>query len=331
MKNRSGGTCFSPAHLSFTYLFLVLITAAVAVSAAESPEALLAEGKADAAIAALRDRVASSPDDAEAHHLLCRAFYSIQDWDHAMAAGEKAINLSPENSNYHLWLGRAYGEKADASSFFSAAGLAKKVRLSFEKAVELDGSNVAARSDLAEFYMEAPGIMGGGQDKSRAQADALMKIAPAKAHWVLGRLAEKNKDTGTAEREYKAALDATHNGAEGWLDLAIFYRRTNRMADLDNAIEKLNAAPVKNPDVLVDAAANLLRSEHNLPMAAQLLKRYLAGKMVEEAPAFRAHTFLGTVYEKQGDKKAAALEFQAALALASTYRPARDGLKRVGA
>src|SRR6267142_2354539 len=265
MKNRSGGTCFSRAHLSFTYLFLVMITAAVAASAAESPEALLAEGKADAA------------------------------------------------------------------SFFSAAGLAKKVRLSFEKAVELDGSNVAARSDLAEFYMEAPGIMGGGQDKSRAQADALMRIAPAKAHWVLGRLAEKNKDTGTAEREYKAALDATHNGAEGWLDLAIFYRRTNRMADLDNAIEKLNAAPVKEPDVLVDAAANLLRSEHDLPMAAQLLKRYLAGKTVEEAPAFRAHTFLGTVYEKQGDKKAAALEFQAALALASTYRPARDGLKRVGA
>jgi hypothetical protein len=30
-------------------------------------------------------------------------------------------------------------------------------------------------------------------------------------------------------------------------------------------------------------------------------------------------------------KKAAAAEFQAALALASAYRPARDGLKRVGA
>jgi len=45
MKNRSGGTCFSRAHLSFTYLFLVMITAAVAASAADSPEALLAEGK----------------------------------------------------------------------------------------------------------------------------------------------------------------------------------------------------------------------------------------------------------------------------------------------
>jgi cytochrome c-type biogenesis protein CcmH/NrfG len=312
-------------------LFSILNLCLAALCAAESPEALLAEGKADAAIAALKDRVASAPNDAEAYHLLCRAYYSIQDWDHAISSGEKAINLSPEKSNYHLWLGRAYGEKADASSFFSAAGLAKNVRLSFERAVDLDGANVAARSDLAEFYMEAPGIMGGGQDKARAQGDALLKIAPAKGHWVLGRLAEKNKDNTAAEREYKAALDATHGGAEGWLDLAIFYRRTGRMADLDNAIEKIDAAPVKNSDVLVDAAVTLLRSEHNLPMAAQMLKRYLAGKTVEEAPAFRAHTFLGTVYEKQEDKKAAAREFQAALALASTYRPARDGLKRVGA
>jgi cytochrome c-type biogenesis protein CcmH/NrfG len=297
---------------------------------AQAPEALLAEGKADAAIAQLKQHVASSPNDAESFHLLCRAYYSIQDWDQSISSGEKAIALSPEKSMYHLWLGRAYGEKADASSFFTAAGLAKKVRASFERAVELDGSNIQARSDLAEFYMEAPGIMGGGQDKARAQADALLKIAPAKGHWALGRLAEKNKDNAAAEREYKAALDATHGGADGWLDLAIFYRRTNRMSDLDSAIEKLNAAPLKNPEVLLDAGLTLLRSDHNLPMAAQLLKRYLSGKTVEDGPAFRAHTFLGTVFEKQGDKKAASAEFHAALALASTYKPARDGLKRVG-
>jgi cytochrome c-type biogenesis protein CcmH/NrfG len=315
------------AVICFVALNTVLATPALA----QTPEALLAEGKADAAIAVLRQRVSTSPKDAESYHLLGRAYYSIQDWDGAIAAGEKAVGLAPEKSTYHLWLGRAYGEKADASSFFSAAGLARKVRASFERAVELDGSNVAARSDLAEFYMEAPGIMGGGQDKARGQADALLKIAPAKGHWVLGRLAEKSKDSGTAEREYKAALDATHGAADGWLDLAIFYRRVGRMAELDNAIEKLNSATLKNPDVLVDAGITLLRSEHNLPMAAQLLKRYLAGKTVEDAPAFRAHVFLGTVYEKQGDNKGAAAEYQAALALASTYKPARDGLKRIGA
>ncbi len=314
-----------------TATFLLVLNGIFAALAyAQAPEALLAEGKADAAIAVLKQRVASSPNDSDSYHLLCRAYYSIQDWDHSISAGEKSVALAPDKSSYYLWLGRAYGEKADASSFFTAAGLAKKVRVSFERAVELDGSNVQARSDLAEFYMEAPGIMGGGQDKARAQADALMKTAPAKGHWVLGRLAEKNKDSAAAEREYKAALDATHGAADGWLDLAIFYRRANRLSDLDNAIEKLNTAPLKNPEVLLDAGITLLRSEHNLPVAAQLLKRYLDGKTVEDGPAFRAHTFLGTVYEKQGDKKAAAAEFQAALALASTYKPAREGLKRTG-
>jgi tetratricopeptide (TPR) repeat protein len=299
-------------------------------AAAENPEALLAEGKADAAIAALTQRAASSPNDAEAQNLLCRAYYSVQDWDHAIAAGEKSVQLAPEKSSYHLWLGRAYGEKADASSFFTAAGLARKVRTSFERAVELDGSNVAARSDLAEFYSEAPGIVGGGTDKARAQADALMKIMPAKGHWVLGRLAEKNKDNTSAEREYQAALDARHGDADGWLDMVIFYRRAGRMDDFDNALKKLAAAHLASPEVLVDAAANALRANRNLPQGVELLKRYLAGKMVEDGPAFKAHTILGQIYEKQGNKAGAQSEFRAALMLASGFRPARDGLKRTG-
>ena len=308
----------------------ILVACGSLLAAAQNPETLLVEGKADAAIAMLTQRVAASPNDAAAQNLLCRVYYSVQDWDHAIAAGEKAIALAPNKSAYHLWLGRAYGEKADASSFFTAAGLARKVRASFERAVELDGSNVPARTDLAEFYSEAPGIVGGGVDKARGQADALLKIAPAKAHWVLGRIAEKNKDNATAEHEYQAALDAGQGDADGWLDMAIFYRRAGRMNDLDNAIKKLSAAPLKNPEVLVDAAANLVRSGHNLTQAAELLKRYLAGKTAEEGPTFKAHTLLGQVYEKQGDKKSAAVEFHAALALASGFKPARDGLQRTG-
>ena len=71
--------------------------------------------------------------------------------------------VEPNNGEYHLWLGRTYGEKADASNFLTAAGLAKKVRTEFERAVQLDPGNVMARTDLAEFYLEAPGIVGGGQ------------------------------------------------------------------------------------------------------------------------------------------------------------------------
>jgi hypothetical protein len=59
-----------------------------------------------------------------------------------------------------------------------------------------------------------------------------------------------------------------------------------------------------------------------------LLQKYLAAP-VEEGPAFKAHAQLGELLEKQGDRKGAAGEFRAALALAHNYALARDGLKRV--
>ena len=58
--------------------------------------------------------------------------------------------------------------------------------------------------DLGEFYAEAPGIIGGGKDKARQQADALMSLDPAIGHWVLARIAEKEKDPAKAESEYRA-------------------------------------------------------------------------------------------------------------------------------
>ncbi len=74
----------------------------------------------------------------------------------------------------------------------------------------------------------------------------------------------------------------------------------------------------------------LLRTGRDAPMAIRLLRRYIAlPNTVEEAAVFKAHTVLGELLEKQGDRAAAAEEYRAALALAHTYRPAQDGLKRV--
>src|SRR6266700_1495780 len=190
-------------------LFLALSLPARA--AADSPKDLLAAGRVDDAIQTLKQQISHSPTDAEANNLLCRAYFMLEEWDHGISACERAVNLAPQNSLYHLWLGRVYGEKADRAGFLSAAGLAKKVRTSFERAVELDPRSWEARTDLAEFYLEAPGIVGGGKDKARGQADALLPFNPAMAHWVLARIASKDKDTATAEREYRAYIAASHS------------------------------------------------------------------------------------------------------------------------
>jgi tetratricopeptide (TPR) repeat protein len=311
-------------------LLLLLAVGASAAATDDSAPALLAAGRIDDAITTLRGRIGATPNDAAAHNLLCRAYFSLGDWNRAVSACEQAVSLEPNNSHYHLWLGRVYGEKADASGFLSAAGLAKKVRAQFEQAVQLDPDNVDARTDLAEFYLEAPGIVGGGQDKARAEAETLSKLDPAKAHWVRGRLAEKRKDSASAEREYRGAVEASNGSALAWFNLALFYRHGQRWDEMEDAIRHASSAPMSRPEVLMESGDVLIRSGRNLPLATELLRRYLASSStVEEAPAFKAHYLLGTVLEKQGDQRAAAEEYRAALALAKEFSRAQDALNRL--
>ena len=307
---------------------VLLIPIAAPTFADSAPQQLLASGRVDDALQILQSQTSRPIVDAESYNLLCRAYFMLEEWDRAISACERATSLDPRNSQYFMWLGRVYGEKADRAGFFSAAGLAKKVRSSFERAVELDPRNWEARTDLAEFYLEAPGIVGGGKDKARAQAEAIQPLNPAMAHWVLARLAEKNNDAAGAEREYRSEIAASQSSARSWFDLAAFLRHTHRLDEMDDALRKLEASPLERPDTLVDAASILLRAERDFPFAVTLLRRYLASP-VEAAPAFKAHDLLGRILEKQGDKRAAAEEFRAALALAHSYARAQENLKRV--
>jgi tetratricopeptide (TPR) repeat protein len=307
------------------FFFLLLVGSA---SAATSARQLLATGHVDEAIQTLQQQIARSASDAESQNLLCRAYFMLEEWDRGIAACERARNLDPRNSLYHLWLGRIYGEKADRAGMFAAAGLASKVRTSFERAVELDPGSWEARTDLAEFYCDAPSIVGGGKDKAREQADALMPLNPAMSHWVAARIAEKRKDSAEAEREYRAAVAVSHSGGRALVDLAIFLRHANRIDEMEQTLRGLESGPVDRAEALMDGASILLRANRDYPLAARLLHRYLEAP-VEEGPAFKAHDLLGQVLERQGDRRSAADQYRAALALAHGYTRAQEDLKRV--
>lgn len=314
--------------LRAAWFALLLVLVAQSSLGAPSAKELLASGHVDEAIRMLHEQIARSPSDAEAYNLLCRAHYMIEEWDPGIAACERAVNLDPHSSLYALWLGRIYGEKADKSGFITAASLAKKARVSIERAVELDPGNVQARADLGEFYAEAPAIIGGGKDKARQQAEALMFLNPAMGHWVLARIAEKDKDPALAEREYRAEIAASHGGVRGWLHLANFLKYAHRYDEMEEALRQMESAPVDHPESLMHAASLLLRAERNYPLATRFLRRYLAAP-VEEGPAFQAHNLLGLALEKQGDRQGAIEEFRAALALAHSYAHAQQDLKRL--
>jgi tetratricopeptide (TPR) repeat protein len=318
------------APLGAICLLTALTSTAPFSLAADNPKDLLAEGRVDQAIEILQGQIHQAPN-AESYNLLCRAYFELDDWNPAASACETAVAMESGNSFYHLWLGRTYGEKANRVNFLSASGLARKVRSEFERAVELSPGNVDARTDLAEFYLEAPAIVGGGKDKARAQANQLMPLNPALAHWVMARMAEKNKDNAIAEQEYRAAVEASHGGSRALANLAGFYRHINRINDMEQALRTLETSRnLDRPAALVDAAHMLFRTGNDYPLAIRLVRRYLSsGATVEEYPVFKAHYLLGEVLEKQGDTSAAAGEYREAIALARNFRPAQDALKRV--
>jgi tetratricopeptide (TPR) repeat protein len=239
--------------------------------------------------------------------------------------------MKPESGLYQLWLARAYGEKASDVSFFSAMGWAKKAGRAFEHAVELDPANVAARSDLAEFYMSAPGFLGGGSDKANEQIQKIAEKDPARAFTFRARLAENDKNYIDAEKDIRAAVTAGGNDPGYWLDLASFFRRRSQWNDMEKAVQSALSSPRVKPYTWFAAGEILQRSGHNLDQAADLLQKYLTsdGKD-QEGPAFRAHYLLGEILEQQHHPEQAAEQYRQALAMAQEYRPAREALNKIG-
>ena len=313
----------------FFRLASVLLLIGAAFAADTDPTALLKAGKADEAIRVLNISLSKNANDAQAYNFLCRVYFQLEFWDNAVRMGEKSVALEPDNSSYHMWLGRALGRKAEVSNPFTAFGLARRVRTEFERAVALDSNNLAARSDLSEFYMEAPGFLGGDKNKARQQADLVAQNDPALASYLYARVEEKQSQS-RAEADYKKAVASTTTPSRYWVQLAHFYRRTGRMSEMEAAVSQSLATAREGDVTEFDVAELLLHAGRNFPGAIQILRHYVSQEdPSEEGPAFQAHYLLGILLEKQGKKKEAAGEFQAALEIASQYKPARDALARV--
>jgi tetratricopeptide (TPR) repeat protein len=284
-------------------------------------------GEADEATTLLRSILDTQPTNAVAHQLMCRVLYAEELPDPAVHECELAVSNAPASSESHLWLGRAYGMKATHASPFTALGLARKVRDEFEASFQLDPKSLHAASDLGEFYINAPGMVGGGSDKAQTLIVRLQPQSPACAQRLRAMLEEKKKDNAAAETDFRGVTAMVKTPAS-FIDLAGFYQRHDMP---DQAVAAIQSALAGSPKdaVLVDAAS-ILASVHRSPeLAVRLLRDYLASPAkTDEAPAFKAHFQLGTLLAQQGDDAGAQAEYTAALALASSYAPARKALKR---
>jgi Flp pilus assembly protein TadD len=222
--------------------------------------------------------------DAAAWELTGRNYYMQGDYKKSVEALEKAVAAEPNDSNHALWLGRAWGRRAETSSPLTAPGYASKTRQYFEKAVQLNPRNLDALSDLFEYYLEAPGIMGGGLDKAAATARQIGQLDPAQGHWAESRLASKRKDYRAEEDQLRWAAQSAPQDSGRLLDLALFLSRRGRYQEADQTFAQAERFSPENPKLLYEKAESYIQAKRNLALAAELLKRYMTLALTDEDP-----------------------------------------------
>ena len=225
------------------------------------------------------------PKDGPALELIGRNHYMQGEYKKATEILEKAVAADPGNSEYELWLGRAFGRRAETASPFTAAGNANKARQHFEKAVQLAPGNMDALSDLFEYYLEAPGFMGGGLDKATATAGQMAAIDPVEGHWAQARLAEKKKEFHTAEEHLQRAAEMAPEKVGKLVDLARFLAKQGRYQESEQSFRKAEKIAPNSPRVIYARADTYVQEGRNLDTARQLLKRYLQAELTPDDPS----------------------------------------------
>ncbi len=124
---------------------------------------------------------------------LGRIAFDQKDYGRAIGWFKKSVDTEQCHAEYYLWLGRAYGYYTQRASVFRQPFLAKEVQKHFEQAVSCDPNHVAARWDLMEYYLRAPGFLGGSTKKAKEQATAIQQHNPQEGRKARELIAELDK------------------------------------------------------------------------------------------------------------------------------------------
>jgi len=322
--------------INFICALLVCLTLAAAARAEETPlekaKGAFEKGEYTQAVEILKSAAGSEPNNGDIFVLLARSYLELNQYDAAVNSAEKAVAINPKDSNYHRWLGEAYGAKADHASMLSAYSLARKTQKEFDAAVQLDARNFDAQQDLIQYDCTAPGMVGGGEEKAQPLIEKLMKMDAAEGHYATGICRAQKKDYAAADAEFAKALDGKPKTANRIYDIGdYFVQRKNAEKLLAAAAAGEDLAPHDPRGKFYRGVALILQGEKPAE-AEKLVRDYLQlAPMNSDYPRpWAAHYWLGRLQESQKNPGGARSEYQAALKLNGKYKLAQEALKQLG-
>jgi tetratricopeptide (TPR) repeat protein len=276
--------------------------------------------------------VARQPADAVALSYLGRTCFERRQAPEAIRWLERAVARAPGSSEFHDWLGRAYGIAAERAAVVRQLDLAVRARKEFERAVALDPANLDALEDLIEFEVQAPPLLGGSLDKAQRHAAEIERRDPLRGRLARAEVLRRRPGGGpqAALAELRGAAADFPGDPRPRLALAAAHAGAGGYAAAFDELEAVLRLDPGNADAHRQFARTAALSGRRLDRAAELLSRdLLLWPPGDGAALADGHFDLASVLERKGDRAGARGHYQEALRLDPGSAAARAALRRL--
>lgn len=314
----------------FTLILVVLFCFSGFSQHMDLGKRLLAERKWVEAAAEFSRFGKDSPEYADSRYYLGIICTRKKEFEKAETYLKEAIALNGNNADYHVAFGSVLGEVAMNANLIKQGMLASKIKNEFEIAARLDPTNIQARWRLVDYYIMAPGFMGGDVEKGKAVADEILKINPAEGNLAWGTIWKSEKKNDLAEKCYQTAVTLAPDNFKYYYSLAQFYENIHH---LEKAMEIFQQTAEKFPGI----------RDPNLQIGRLAAT---SGKMMEEGEKSlnefirltpdkndkslaNAYYYLGMIEKKRGNMEKAKKQIESALKLNPNHEPSRKLLKEL--
>ena len=258
-----------------------------------------------------------------------RAAHNAGKRDEAVSAFEQAVALEPTSSLYQMWLGHAYSRQLSSAGFLRKPFIGRRAGEAYNMAVKLDPKSIDAAEARLDFFLDAPGIVGGGIDKARAEAARIGTLDAYRGGMAEARIAEHEKEWAAAERRYRSLMAEYPDRSAAVDALVTILQNAKRFDDAFKIVDDRLARQPDEASSLYNLGRLSAVSGQHLARGESALRRFLAMTAAEPVRQSNAHYRLGMIKEKMGDAATAATEYRAALDLYPRHEPAAAALKRI--
>lgn len=325
----------NPKNMNVRILFLLIIcttlsTATLSQNINQATK-LYQQKDFDAAFDIFNSVKSGNSQYAESRYYMGQISFHKQDFGKAEDYLKQAIAANGNVAKYHVAMSNVIMRLISNASMIRQASLASRLRNHLEEAVRLNPNDMNSSLILIGFYKQAPGLMGGSNDKANALAADIMKRNRAEGHMAQALVFQMDKEYAKSEEYYKKSISLAPDSVRYYYSLAQFYHSQQQpkkaVAAYEQALEKFP----ENKNLMLQIGRIFATTEQDdVSKGVDYLNSYIKSTNDKSDMSLGdAYYYLGLIEKNRNNKHLALSHFNQAVKINPNHRWAKQAIDEV--